>query len=312
MNVNFDPPRDRVSRSADEGVQIMSALRRLPSFVRRGLRLVMLVALVVPLGAIWSFEAWFAPRSELWPRWTAHDPAATAAIDHAPWDLFLDTYVVPGADGVNRVAYARVGTADRRALADYIDGLAGVAIDAYNRRQQLAYWINLYNALTVKLVLDHYPVASVRDIDISPGWFSIGPWDKQLLAIEGVALSLNDIEHRILRPIWRDARIHYAVSCASIGCPSLLTQAFTAANAEALLTAAARDYVNHPRGARIEDGRLIVSSLYVWYAEDFGDGDADVIAHLKSCARPGLAAALAGIERIDDFTYDWRLNDAPG
>ena len=271
----------------------------------------MLVVLAVPLGAIWSFEAWFAPRSDPWPRWTAHDAAATAAIDHAPWDRFLESYVVSGADGVNRVAYARVGAADKRALADYIDGLAGVAIGAYNRRQQLAYWINLYNALTVKLVLDHYPVASVRDIDISPGWFSIGPWDKQLLAIEGVALSLNDIEHRILRPIWRYARIHYAVSCASIGCPSLQAEAFTAANAEALLTAAARDYVNHTRGARIEDGRLIVSSLYVWYAEDFGDGDADVIAHLRRYARPDLAAALAGIERIDDFTYDWRLNDAP-
>ncbi len=162
----------------------------------------------------------------------------------------------------------------------------------------------------MKLVLDHYPVASVRDIDISPGWFSIGPWGKKLLTIEGEAVSLNDIEHRILRPIWRDARIHYAVSCASIGCPDLPAEAFTAINADALLTAGAREYVNHPRGVRVEDGRLIVSSLYVWFAEDFGDGDADVIAHLRRYARPDLAAALAGVGRIDDFAYDWRLNDA--
>ncbi len=280
--------------------------------LRRVLRVAVVAALAVPLGAIWSFEAWFAPRSELWPRWTAHDPAATAAIDHAPWDRFLKTYVAPDADRINRVAYARVTTGDRAALVDYVDGLAGIAIGGHRRDQQLAYWINLYNALTVKLVLDYYPVASIHDIDISPGWFSNGPWDKKLLTIEGEAVSLNDIEHRILRPIWRDARIHYALNCASVGCPQIKREAFTADNTEALLNAAAREYVNHPRGARIENGRLIVSSIYVWFVEDFGDSDEGVIAHLRRHAGPDLLAALAGVERIDDFAYDWRLNDAPG
>ncbi len=281
------------------------------SFVRRGLRLAMLVALVVPLGAIASIEALFAPRADLWERWTAHDPAAAAVIDHAPWDQFLTAYVTPHADGVNRVAYARVTAADRKALADYVDGLAGVAIGAYGRDQQLAYWINLYNALTVKLVLDRYPVNSIRDIDISPGWFSTGPWAKKLLAIEGEAVSLNDIEHRILRPIWRDARVHYALNCAAVGCPHLKREVFTADNTEALLNAAAREYVNHPRGARIESGRLVVSSIYVWFSEDFGGSDEGVIAHLKRYAEPDLLAGLAAAGRIDDFAYDWSLNDAP-
>ncbi len=288
----------------------MSALRRLLSFVRRGLRLAILTALVVPLGAVSSIEALFAPRADLWERWMAHDPAATAAIDHAAWDRFLKTHVTPYADGVNRVAYARVTAADRKALADYVAGLAAVAISAYNRNQQLAYWINLYNALTVKLVLDYYPVASIRDIDISPGWFSNGPWGKKLLTIEGEAVSLNDIEHRILRPIWGDPRIHYAVSCASIGCPDLGREAFTATNADALLTAGARKYVNHPRSVRIEGGRLVVSSLYVWFSEDFGGNDEGAIAHLERYAEPDLLSALAGVERIDDCVYDWRLNDA--
>ncbi len=83
--------------------------------VRRGLRAAVLVALAVPLGAISSIEALFAPKADLWERWTAHDAGATAAIDHAPWDRFLETYVAPHADGVNRVAYARVSAADRRA-----------------------------------------------------------------------------------------------------------------------------------------------------------------------------------------------------
>ncbi len=212
---------------------------------------------------------------------------------------------------MNRVAYARVTAADRKALADYVARLAAVSISTYNRDEQLGYWINLYNALTVKLVLDHYPVASIRDIDISPGWFSNGPWGKKLLVIEGEAVSLSDIEHRILRPIWRDPRIHYAVSCSSIGCPNLGPEAFMANNAEARFTAGARAYVNHPRGARIESGRLVVSSLYVWFSEDFGGTDEGVIAHLKRYAEPDLLSGLARFERIDDFAYDWSLNDAP-
>ena len=87
----------------------------------------------------------------------------------------------------------------------------------------------------MKVVLDHYPVDGIRDIDISPGLFAGGPWDKKLVEIEGDDVSLNDIEHRILRPIWRDPCIHYAVNCASIGCSNLRPTAFTAANAERCL-----------------------------------------------------------------------------
>ena len=265
-----------------------------------------------PAAAAHSFEALFAPSADLWERWTAHDPDATARIDHWTWDRFIKTYVSDGGDGVNRVAYGRVTDADKRALEDYIAGLAATPVSDYARGEQLAYWINLYNALTMKVVLDHYPVDGIRDIDISPGLFADGPWDKKLVEIEGESVSINDIEHRILRPIWVDPRIHYAVNCASIGCPNLQRTAFTAANADALLTAAARAYVNHPRGARIEDGRLVVSSLYEWYQEDFGGDDRGVISHLRRYADPGLRSRLAGIERIGDHAYDWRLNDAGG
>jgi hypothetical protein len=122
-------------------------------------------------------------------------------------------------------------------------------------------------------------------------------------------LSLDDIEHRILRPIWRDPRLHYAVNCAALGCPNLQTAAFTAANTEALLDKAARDFVNHPRGAAIVGGKLIVSSIYVWYEADFGGADRGVIAHLKRYAGPELATALAAVDRISGNRYDWGLND---
>jgi hypothetical protein len=263
---------------------------------------------VVPLSGFHSVEALFAPRSELWPRWQAHDPVATAEIDHSAWDRLLGRYltVVPG--GVNSFAYDKVGPEDRAALDAYVARLAGFAVSGVNKGQQRAYWINLYNALTVQLVLSRYPVDSIRDIDISPGLFGSGPWDKTLIQVEGEALTLNDIEHRILRPIWRDPRVHYAVNCASIGCPNLLPVAFTAENSEALLEAAARAYVNHPRGAQILDGDLVVSSIYAWFAEDFGTSDSQIISHLVRYAEPDLAAALGRISEIDDHRYDWTLN----
>jgi hypothetical protein len=282
------------------------------TLARFGARLIVAPALALALGGVASLEALSAPRAELWERWAAHDPDAAATIDHAAWDRLLETYLVPGSDGVNRFAYGRVTDEDRRALDGYVAGLAGLPISRFGRPEQLAYWINLYNALTVKVVLAHYPVRSIRDIDISPGLFADGPWGKKLVRIDDEAVSLDDIEHRILRPIWRDPRLHYAVNCASISCPNLRATAFTAANTDALLEAGARDYVNHPRGARVEKGGLIVSSVYVWFEEDFGGGEAGVIAHLKRHAGPDLAAALNVVDRIGGHHYDWRLNEARG
>src|SRR5262249_41077384 len=149
----------------------------------------------------------------------ANDPASTAHIDHCAWSAFLQKYLVVGE--INRLRYASVTAEDRQHLGSYVDGLGSLPISRYDRREQLAYWINLYNALTVRLVLDHYPVHSIRDIDISPGFLASGPWDKDLIAVEGERLSLNDIEHRILRPIWNDARLHYVLNCAALGCPNL-------------------------------------------------------------------------------------------
>lgn len=251
-----------------------------------------------------------APGAELWRQWTAHDPLSSLSIDHSTWDRLVGTYRVAAADGIARVAYARLKTKDRPALDGYLAGLSDIPISAYNRDQQRAYWFNLYTALTLKVVIDHYPVTSIRDIDISPGLFASGPWGKKLVTIEGEPVSLDDIEHRILRPIWTDPRTHYGVNCASLGCPSLPPAAFTAANTQSLLETGARAYVNHPRGARVERDRLTVSSIYIWFKDDFGGTDAGVIAHLRRHGDPPLARALAGIERIAGHAYDWSLNDA--
>ncbi|MCG8692391.1 MAG: DUF547 domain-containing protein, partial [Minwuiales bacterium] len=237
-----------------------------------------------------------------------HDPSATQQIDHRAWDQFLRTYVRPNGSGLNLVAYSEVTAEDRRTLEAYLSALAVTPISRFNRAEQVAYWINLYNALTVKVILDHYPVESIRKISISPGLFSIGPWDRKLIRIEGEDLTLNDIEHRILRPIWQDPRIHYAVNCASISCPNLMPTAFTGANADELMTAGAREYINSPRGVTVRNGRLYVSSIYDWFDDDFGGTDARVIAHLREYALPALDAKLARISRISGDDYDWDLN----
>jgi hypothetical protein len=137
-----------------------------------------------------------------------------------------------------------------------------------------------------------------------------GPWGAKLVQIEGEALGLDDIEHRILRPLMRDERVHYAVNCASIGCPTLLPMPFTAANLQQMLDRGARLFVNHPRGVRVERGGLTVSSIYRWYQADFGDNWQGVLAHLRKYAGPATATLLAQASTVAADTYDWRLNDA--
>ena len=271
-------------------------------------RLAILVFCFVAAGCA-SIERATLPEPELlapgWDR-AAQPPGET--VDHAPWDAFLARYLTTDAAGVNRVAYGEVTAEDRAALANYLERLQRVEIEALSRDEQLAFWINLYNAQTVAIVLDAYPVDSIRDI--TDGLLSFGPWDRKVLTIDGQALSLNDIEHRIIRPVFREPRIHYAVNCAAVGCPNLAPQAWRAEGLAAALEAAERAYVNDPRGVRAEpDGRLTLSRIYIWFQEDFGTDEAEVLARLAAHAEPGLRERLEGRTRVDAYVYDWSLNE---
>jgi hypothetical protein len=250
-----------------------------------------------------------APKAELWARWQKHDPASRQKIDHGGWDRFLRQYVITAdPSGIHRVRYQTVTPEDRKSLKSYLQAMQAVAVSSYSRAEQRAYWINVYNAATVDLILGRFPVASIRDINISPGLLARGPWGAKLFSVEGEKLSLDDIEHRILRPIWKDSRIHYALNCASLGCPNLQAEAYTADNTEALLERGAREFINHPRGVAIQKGRLQVSSIYVWFQEDFG-GDAEgLMEHWQQYANPRLADALEKYSGGLAHDYDWRLN----
>jgi hypothetical protein len=241
--------------------------------------------------------------------------AKPAADPDAVYDALLARYVSVGRDGVNRVDYARwtASAGDRKALDDYILELSARRPSAMTRADAFAYWGNLYNAVTLKVILDRYPVASIRDIK-SDNWFDpkayAGPWRQQRVTVEGRKLSLDDIEHEVMRPTFKDPRVHYVVNCASYGCPNLMPRAWRAATLETDLDAGARAFVNHPRGVTVlPDGSLKVSSIYKWFIADFGGDDAGVIAHIRSFAGPDLARRLAPSVRISDEGYDWSLND---
>jgi len=270
---------------------------------RPGRRLLLAATLAIAAAALPA-----APQAELWPRWEAHDPSSSRTVDHGEWDAFLEAYlIVDHPSGVNRVPYAGVSSADRQALQDYLDRLQAVEVSGLNRDEQIAYWINLYNAATVDLILDNYPVDSIRDL--GEGIFSNGPWDDELLTVEGEALTLNDVEHRIVRPIWRDARIHYVVNCASIGCPNLQPVALTAENWDRVFADAAVQYITHPRGVRFDGRRLVLSSIYDWYVADFGGDLAGVKEHVADYLDAATAERLMDHDGRVSYEYDWTLNE---
>lgn len=241
-----------------------------------------------------------------------HTPGATRTIDHAEWSKLLAAYVRPSADGINRVRYADFKRNGHAALKAYVKSLEGTDPSGLDRPEQFAFWANLYNAKTIDVVLDAYPVKSIKDISLGGSLtaaFTGGPWKAKVFKVGGQDLSLDDIEHGILRPVFKDPRVHYAVNCASIGCPNLPTAAFTGATLNEQLDEGAKAYVNHPRGIAVTDGRITASSIYNWFAVDFGGSAAGVLVHARQYADPVLKRKLDSITTIPDYGYDWSLND---
>ncbi|MEO1027616.1 MAG: DUF547 domain-containing protein [Pseudomonadota bacterium] len=223
---------------------------------------------------------------------------------HAEWSALLAKYVSESADGVNRFDYGALkdNAADSAALDAYIDRFATMKISELPRDEQYVAWINLYNAVTVQYIRDRYPTKTIKNS-------LFGPWKKIFTTAEGRQISLNDIEHEVLRKDWSEPRTHYAVNCASFGCPNLKPTAWETATLEEDLTAAARAYINHPRGVTIrKDGALQVSTIYKWFKKDFGTKEAKIIEHLLQYAEPELAAKINARPDIKSYKYDWSLN----
>lgn len=159
----------------------------------------------------------------------------------------------------------------------------------------MAFWANLYNAKTIDVVLDAYPIKSIKDIRLGGGLVAAvtgGPWKAKVVTVAGEKLSLDDIEHGILRPIFKDARIHYAVNCASIGCPNPMREAFTGAQLDSQLDAGARAYINSKRGVSVNGDEVVASSIYNWFVADFGGTEKGVLDHVRRYGEPALNRKL--------------------
>ena len=247
-------------------------------------------------------------HKSLWPKWEVNNPLSTETISHQAWQNFLDKHVVTNEEHINLIDYAHLSQQDLKLLKDYVKAMSLIDIDNYNRQEQLAYWINLYNALTVQTVANYYPIANIQEINISPGLFSVGPWGANLLTIKNTTLSLDDINNRIIRPVWNDPRTHYALNNATIGAPNLSKQAYQGIHLEHQLNDAATNYINSLRGVQVIEGKLIISKLYDWYEEDYGGTKQDVIKHLLQFAHEPLLSQLKHINSIDSYVYNWHLN----
>ena len=257
----------------------------------------------------WASSAGAADTNPAFKRVTS---GSTATVDHSAWDKLLKAYVVAGADGLNRVVYTKL-KAEHAALKGYVAALQKVDPATLDKAEQFAFWVNLYNAKTIDVVLDKYPVKSIKDVNLGGGLKTLiggGPWQAKIMKVSGVELSLDDIENTILRPIYGDPRVHYTVNCASVGCPNLSSDAYTGTKLEAMLEAGAKAFINSPRGVLIEGDKITASSIYDWFRADFGDSEKAVFDHWRKYATPELAAKFDGIGKIASHNYDWALADA--
>ena len=274
-----------------------------------GLIVVILIAVVLFAGKASAESGKPKPVSF----WEPSDEASVKQIDHGAWQDILTVYLRAHSSGINKFDYAalKATAKDTSKLVKYLDYLQELDPRNYSRAEQKAYWINLYNALTVKLVVDAFPVDSIRNIckNRTPGSECSGPWNEVHARVAGQDLTLDNIENDILRPIWKNPLIHYGLSCASYSCPDLCGTAFTAKNTDTLLNTGARKYVNQNRGVDfMEDDFVVISSIYDWYVEDFGRDEQGVIKHLARYADEKLAKRLMNFSGAIDYEYDWRLN----
>lgn len=250
--------------------------------------------------------------------WAGVVNAAEFDQTYAGYDGLLKTYVTDG-----RADYKGLKT-DPNALDRYIDSAAGVPEEQFNswtQSQRLAFLINLYNAATLKLVVDHYPVKSIKDI----GSLFKGPWDQPVVRLYGKTITLNHLEHDILRKQYSEPRIHMALVCAAKSCPQLRSEAYTTEKLDEQLNDQSRQYLVSPAGLNVDRKKKVVyfSSIFKWYGEDFvakyspttGFAGLDKTeravanfcsAYLISADRDFLATGGYSVKYLD---YDWSLNE---
>jgi hypothetical protein len=223
------------------------------------------------------------------------------------WDLILKRYVIKSEpDGVNLFNYAALSKSsdDWVLLNNYLTSLEGIDPNLMLKNEAIAYYANLYNAVTVKLITENYPIKSIRKL----GPFNSGPWKRKIIKLNGELVSLDDIEHKILRSKYLSPYIHYMLNCASISCPNLQKKAWKGETLKSDQQRAVSEYINSSRGVALKKDGLQVSSIYKWFKGDF-KSDGGVLDHILKHANKDLKNAIEKAEKIKSYNYDWTLND---
>jgi hypothetical protein len=238
---------------------------------------------------LWSQEAY--ARDPLGKNWPLTQLVSMDQIDHVPFDALLKKHV--DSDGYVNYKAWKSSSADRRALQSYLKMLGRASTKTRSSREaQISFWINAYNAVTIEGILQVYPTSSIRNHTARLIGYNI--WKELPLRVGGSAYSLEDMEHKILRRM-RDPRVHFAIVCASVGCPRLKSEAYSAEKLEQQLRENTLDFFSRSQNLQVDtDGRTIFfSTILKWFRDDFGNSQADRLAYLKPYL-PAAAQRLVG------------------
>ncbi len=228
---------------------------------------------------------------------------STDPLSHDQWTILLKKHV--SNDGL--VDYKGFKD-DVKDLDAYLALLSKNApTSKWSKNDQIAYWLNAYNAFTIKLILDNYPVKSIKDIGPKVQVIFINtPWDKNFFAIDGKKMSLNDIEHKTLRKDFTEPRIHFALNCASQSCPKLRNEAYTGTLLDKQLEEQAKDFINDPSRNKTDAKKPMLSSIFNWYGGDMKKWTGkSLIAYINQYAKVKINEGAS----LDYLAYDWNLNE---
>ena len=224
-----------------------------------------------------------------------------AKVDHSLYGELLNKYV---KDGV--VDY-RGFKNDEALLDQYLEVLENTEVNSLSRDEQFAFYLNVYNSWTIKLILSAYPeIDSIKDL----GNIFKTPWGKKIVRINGEIITLDDVEHKILRKKFKDPRIHFAINCASKSCPPLISEPYRGSTLNQQLDDSTRAFINDPKSNYLKDNKLYVSKIFDWFPEDFDD---DIIGFFLQYAGGEFKEELEAKKnkiKIKYLHYDWSLNGA--
>lgn len=235
--------------------------------------------------------------------WDKSNESNPAIIDHSVWDQILGIYVVESENsGVRQFRYSNIDSAASKQMEGYVKYLTSIDPRGYNKLEQQAYWMNLYNVVSVQAVRENLPAIT------SGNGLPVAFLAEKRIKVADQRLSLADIEDNILRPIWKDHRIHFGLNCASMDCPNMDRRAYTAATIKAQLKEAGMRFVNDDRGVRYTDGKLTVSRLFDIYRNDFAEDPKTLMKVFAHYARDKKALYLLGYQGEIYYSEDMRLN----